>query len=260
MTFDIRTLAATYSDGFRIEPHAHRWGQLIYASHGVMKVIVEGNYWIVPPERAVWAPPGRRHEIVADGAFSMRTLYLAPRFAQQIATECRALSVSAFLRELILHIVQIGMLDTAVPTQRRLASVLLDQLRSAELLPLSIRMPQDRRALAIAERLRQNPSDPAELSELSKAAGASSRTVQRAFLSETGLRFTQWRQRLRLLHAVSLLGTGSSVTDAGLEAGYASTSAFVAAFRRQLGHTPAAYRFEKGPLDAGPSIEAIISR
>jgi AraC-like DNA-binding protein len=65
------------------------------------------------------------------------------------------------------------------------------------------------------------------------------------------LRFTQWRQRLRLLHAVSLLGTGASVTAVGLEAGYASTSAFVAAFRKQLGQTPAAHRFERRVLGAG---------
>jgi AraC-like DNA-binding protein len=66
--------------------------------------------------------------------------------------------------------------------------------------------------------------------------------VQRIFQSETGLRFAQWRQRLRLLHAVTLLGNGCSVTRAGQESGYASTSAFVAAFRKQLGETPMRYR------------------
>ena len=30
----------------------------------------------------------------------------------------------------------------------------------------------------------------------------------------------------------------ASVTEAGLEAGYASTSAFIAAFRKQFGTTP----------------------
>jgi AraC-like DNA-binding protein len=230
-------------------------GQLIYASQGVMRVTVEDNYWIVPPERAVWAPPGCRHEIVAAGAFSMRTLYLSHTLSGHFVNECRAVSVSSLLRELILHIVQIGMLDSRVATHRRLTGVLLDLLRTAEFPPLSIRMPQDRRARVVAERLRHHPSERADLSELASAAGASTRTLQRAFLSETGLRFTQWRQRLRLLHAVSLLGTGASVTAAGLEAGYASTSAFVAAFRKQLGHTPAAYRFECGSSADGISTD-----
>jgi AraC-like DNA-binding protein len=58
------------------------------------------------------------------------------------------------------------------------------------------------------------------------------------------MRFVEWRQRLRLLHAITLLEQGSSVTEAGAAAGYASSSAFVAAFRSQTGMTPR--RFGKG--------------
>ncbi|HEY6814764.1 MAG TPA: helix-turn-helix domain-containing protein, partial [Croceibacterium sp.] len=58
------------------------------------------------------------------------------------------------------------------------------------------------------------------------------------FLSETGLPCAHWRQRLRLLHGAAALGEGHSVTEAGLEAGYASTSAFIAAFRKHFGVTP----------------------
>jgi AraC-like DNA-binding protein len=65
------------------------------------------------------------------------------------------------------------------------------------------------------------------------------RTLQRIFLEEKGLRFVEWRQRLRLIHAVTALNAGASVTEAGAAAGYASTSAFIAAFRAQMGETPA---------------------
>jgi AraC-like DNA-binding protein len=58
------------------------------------------------------------------------------------------------------------------------------------------------------------------------------------FLAETGLPFIHWRQRLRLLHAATLLGGGSSLTDAAFDAGYSGTSAFTAAFRRHFGFTP----------------------
>jgi len=99
---------------------------------------------------------------------------------------------------------------------------------------------------AVADRLRENPSDPAELPELARFAGASTRTLQRAFRAETGLRFVEWRRRLRLLHAAALIGTGATVTSAGLDAGYQSTSAFVAAFRAELGVTPARMRSVRG--------------
>jgi AraC-like DNA-binding protein len=242
MAIDVRTLAATYYDGYHIEPHTHAWGQLIFAESGVMRVSVAQRLWIVPPERAVWAPPRSRHEIWAQGTFAMRTLYLAPRIAKLLNDECHAIEVSPLLRELIRHIVTLAMLDGAKKADRYLIGVLLDLLKTTQRLPLSIRMPTDRRARAVAERLSRDPADPVELQALAKETGASPRTLQRLFAAETGLRFAQWRQRLRLLHAITLLGNGSSVTDAGYAAGYGTTSAFIAPLRKQLGTTPTRYR------------------
>ena len=56
--------------------------------------------------------------------------------------------------------------------------------------------------------------------------------------------FARWRQRLRLLGAVERLGRGGSVTDAALDVGYSSVSAFVSAFGQEFGVTPG--RFAKG--------------
>ena len=53
--------------------------------------------------------------------------------------------------------------------------------------------------------------------------------------------FGRWRQQLRLLHALRQLASGEKVTAAALEAGYASTSAFISMFRKQLGTTPTRY-------------------
>jgi AraC-like DNA-binding protein len=239
MALELRSLAATYFDGQHIEAHMHPWGQLIYASEGLMRVHAEDRLWLVPPQRALWAPPRSRHEIFAQGTFAMRTLYLSERLCTLLPQSCEAIDVSPLLRELILFIVRNGMLDGAKRADRRTISFLVDQLASPEILPLSLRMPQDKRALQVAERLRGNPADDSGLDELAKDSGASARTLQRVFQAETGLRFAEWRRRLRLLHAASLISTGASVTTAGLDAGYKSTSSFVAAFRSEFGVTPA---------------------
>ena len=242
MSLLVRSLAATYYDGHHLEPHAHPWGQLIYAASGVMRVRAGAALWLVPPARAVWAPAGLEHEIWARGEFAMRTLYLEPGFARDLPGDCRALEVSPFLRELVLKIVGIGMLSAGDPRQRTLAEALQHELGDAEVLPLSLPLPADPRAVRAAERMQADPGADLQLAQLARLAGASVRTLQRLFLDETGLRIAEWRQRLRLLQAAGLLGSGASVTEAGLQAGYASTSAFIAAFRRQFGRTPARMR------------------
>lgn len=238
MALAVRSLAATYYDGFHIEPHRHGWAQLVYAVSGVMSVGAGGTLWIVPPARAVWVPAGAEHEIRALGDFSMRTIYFPPERVSHLPRECCALDIPPLLRELVLAIVAIQLIDEGDAEGMRLAAVAIDRIAAARALPLHLPLPSDPRAARLADRLRADPACPLELAQLAREAGASARTMQRLFLAETGLRFSEWRQRLRLLHGASLLGGGSSVTQAGLEAGYAGTSAFTAAFRKHFGFTP----------------------
>lgn len=238
MAIAIRCLAATYYDGFHIKPHRHHWGQLIYAGSGVMRVRAGGMLWIVPPARAVWVPVGAEHEIHGLGDFAMRTLYFPEAMVTQLPAECCALDVTPLLRELVLELVELCPIDEADEPAMRMTEVAIDRIAEARTLPLQLPLPSDPRALKLAEILRDDPSSQAGLAELAREAGASTRTIQRLFLSETGLPFAQWRQRLRLLHGASVLGAGKSVTEAGLEAGYSGTSAFTAAFRKHFGFTP----------------------
>jgi AraC-like DNA-binding protein len=241
MALVVRSLAATYFDGFHIEPHRHGWAQLVYAVSGVMSVRAGATLWIVPPARAVWVPAGTEHEIRALGDFAMRTVYFAPALAGPLPAECCALDVSPLLRELVLAIAAVQLIDEEDGEGMRLAAVAIDRIAASRTLPLHLPLPRDPRAVRLAERLRAEPACALELPALAREAGASPRTIQRLFLEETGLRFSEWRQRLRLLHGASLVGGGSSVTEAGLEAGYSGTSAFTAAFRRQFGVTPSQF-------------------
>jgi len=238
MAVAIRCLAATYYGGFHIKPHRHHWGQLIYAATGVMRVRAGGVLWIVPPARAVWVPAGAEHEIHGLGDFAMRTLYFPAAMVAHLPPGCCALDVPPLLRELVLALVERCPIDETDHAAMRLTAVAIDRIAEARTLPLQLPLPRDPRAFRLAELLRTDPASPADLADLARAAGASTRTIQRLFLAETGLPFAQWRQRLRLLHGAAALGEGKSVTEAGLEAGYAGTSAFIAAFRKHFGVTP----------------------
>jgi AraC-like DNA-binding protein len=107
--------------------------------------------------------------------------------------------------------------------------------------PLQLPAPRESRALHVAEILLDDPCDRRPLEVLCKAAGASKRTIERAFRADTGLTFGKWRQQLSLLHAIRLLAAGNDVTRVALDVGYSTPSAFIAMFRRALGTTPGDY-------------------
>ena len=237
----VRSLAVTYREGERIERHSHSWAQLIYAASGTMRVSTDEAAWLVPPTRAIWVPPRVPHEIHMRGQTAMRTLYIAPEAAAALPAHCRALEVSPLLRELVLHIVG-KMLRTDVAQDARLCGVLLDLLARSETTPLGLPLPKDPRARRLAERLLADPAAAAPLAGLAREAAASVRTLQRLFAAQTGLTIEAWRTRARLQHGLVQLTAGASVTAAALEAGYASPSAFIAAFRSAFGVTPARYR------------------
>lgn len=241
MEYALRSVGLSFSDGHVLHQHSHPWGQLIFAASGTMRVLAGDALWLVPPGRALWAPAGVRHEIQARGALAMRTIYVPPARGGALPATCAALAVDGLLRELILHIVGRGLLRADDAQAARLADVFLDRLVQARTLTLHLPMPRDARARKLAARLCADPSDARTLPALARLCGLGPRSVQRLFLGETGMRFVEWRQRLRLIQAVAALEMGASVTAAGAEAGYAGTSAFIAAFRQQMGATPARY-------------------
>ena len=151
------------------------------------------------------------------------------------------LNVGTLLRELILCGVDLPQLYALGGPEERLVLVLLDEIRAMQVAPLHLPQPRDPRLLKLATALGRDPADRRDLEQWSRAVAASPRTLARLFRRETGLTFGRWRQQLRLLRALEWLAGGRSVTDIALSLGYDSTSAFVAMFRRNLGHTPGRY-------------------
>ena len=240
--FAVRGLAITYRDGHWLDEHSHPWAQLVYAAEGVMQVATPQAAWLAPPTRAIWVPGGVPHRIDMRGRVAMRTLYLAPTDGDPRLAACRAIEVKPLLRELILHIVRLGMLDPRRPDHARMEGLLVDLLAESQTAPLQLPLPRDSRALAFAQRILGQPGAEVTLAELARGAGASLRTLQRLFLAETGLSLETWRGRARMQQAVVALSNGASVTGAALDSGYQSASAFIAAFKRAFGVTPARWR------------------
>ena len=140
----------------------------------------------------------------------------------------------------------LGATVTWTPRRRTHAELLLvDLLEPVPTISFEVRMPTDDRALRVAEMLIDNPADDRTLAAWGVDVGASSRTLARAFIAETGLPFARWRALVRLQRAMEALGSDEPVTEVARHVGYESASAFVAAFRRETGITPARYFHEQ---------------
>jgi AraC-like DNA-binding protein len=242
----VAAMAKDFADGHHIAPHSHERAQLIFAADGAMLVSTGEGTWAVPPQRAVWMPAGVTHEIRMAGAVAMRTLYVRGDASPRLPAQVRVLAVSPLLRELILRACELPMRYDEAGPDGRLMTLILDEIAALSPIALDLPLPRDPRLGRICRALRADPGDTRTLADWAREAGASSRTLARLFLKETGLPFAGWRQQARLLAAMAMLAAGQPITRIALDLGYDSPSAFTAMFRRALGAPPSHYF--RGPL------------
>jgi AraC-like DNA-binding protein len=132
-------------------------------------------------------------------------------------------------------------LKKTVKWQAHLIAVILYQMEAVQTIPLQLPHLSDPRLARIAEILVRDPRDGRTLAQLCRVSGAGKRSVERLFQQEIGMTFGKWRQQLRLMQGMRLLAEGAKVTDAALEAGYSTPSAFISMFKKALGTTPSSY-------------------
>ncbi|MFT3850935.1 MAG: helix-turn-helix transcriptional regulator [Propionivibrio sp.] len=221
-----------------IEPHAHPRGQLLWAAEGVLRVTTEEQLWIVPSSHAVWIPGNRFHHMVTETAARTRNLYIDSSYpVRGESRDCAVLLLTPLMREIILRLCAIDCGDDET-TFKRIGLVAIDELQRLESAPLHLPAGHDGRLRRLIGHMVRNPDERRPLTELSRIAGGSVRTLERLFAAETGMSFRRWRSRLRLLSAIEHLRQGKSSTTIAHSLGYRSASAFVAAFRQHFGCPP----------------------
>jgi AraC-like DNA-binding protein len=246
----VRAMSIGFSSGYHWAQHGHAWGVLVWASFGIITVNVDALVWVVPPQQAVWIPAGIAHDVHLAGRGTLRQVYIAAPQSLALPATPGVMQVTPLVRELLHRMCTLGALHPHIDSHRRLFEVLTDELHAASIGPLELPMPRDERARRAAQAVRDSPAASHDVSSLARRAHASVRTLERLFRAETGVSFGIWRQRARLVHAMTLLADGESVTRTALAVGYDSTSAFVSAFRRATGVTPGRYAGIRHPPES----------
>jgi len=230
-----------YRAGYWDPPHSHDRAQLLYASSGVMSVIVDRANYVVPPQRAVWIPSNMSHEVRCRSQVSLRTLYVDEARAGMNRRDSHVIEISDFLRALILEIARVEDRKDRGIREQRISDLILDELRQMPRAPFQAPLPDDFRLTRVCREILANPADKRSLDELAAVAGMGRRTFTRLFKEQTGMGVAAWRQQIRLMEGISMLSAGKPVTSVAYDVGYDSPSAFTAIFHRSFGVPPSHY-------------------
>ncbi len=228
--------------GAVFDRHCHPVHQLAWTDAGVLEVVTDDGVWVLPPTRALWLPANLPHQTSANAATLLRGIYLDPGRCPIKWRRARAVAVNELLAALLRY------LSTELtPTSRSRAEALVpDLLQPLDTISIRVAIPTDDRAREVAEALLADPADPRTLTQWGRAVGASARTLTRGFHDGTGVSFNRWRTSARIRAALPLLATGTPISQVATAVGYETASAFVAAFRREVGTTPGAYFSSRG--------------
>jgi AraC-like DNA-binding protein len=248
--FAVRSMASDFKAASVLPLHAHDWHQLIYVSAGLMSVSTEVGSWVAPASWAIWVPADMLHGIrfVRDSAF--RTVYFRPDWADSAPKVCTVIAVSPLLRELVLRTIEIGQLDRRDATETCIATLMVSELRQSGTRALDLRQPTGTAMCRAAQLMAGGEPRAATVASLARAVGLGTRTFERRFFAETGMTPGRWRQQQAFLAGLEQLAIGASIKSVAAQAGYATASAFIAAFRKNFGTSPGNY-FDKNTKNEG---------
>lgn len=234
--FAILSESVFVSSPLEFEPHEHPLHELVWVRGGTMTVRLSDSVVTVPDGYALWIPEGTVHSGRTTAKTTLFDALFDPQRSPIGFTTPMTVEVTPVLASLLAYLEDTELTDEA---RLRAEAVVFDVLIPAEQ-QLSLRVPHVERLDPIVTALLTDPADDRPLEDWAELAGVSERTVARLFRTHTGLSLTQWRQVLRIHHALSLLTEGRTVQEVSELAGYAQASTFIASFKRVMGTTPGA--------------------
>jgi AraC-like DNA-binding protein len=218
----------------------HSWGEFIYSFCGLTEVKMGKHNLLAPPHLGLWIAPQTEHTCFNHQETAYCSLYIRKDLCAGMPGQTCALLVSPLVRAILEHLRDAASPEThpSQPQYNRLLRVLVDQLATCQATGSFMPHTDDPELHAILQALRDNPGDNRSLGELATAFHLTERTLMRRCRSKLGMSLTEWRQRLRLVTALPRLREGHSVESVALDLGYATSSAFIAMFRRLTGSSP----------------------
>lgn len=224
-----------------VTPHSCLWGDFNFSLNGLLEFSIDQQRYLSPPSYGIWIPPQTEHCSIAldQQVTHYICIRLHPTLCKQFSKRCQTLTVQPFLRQTVHEILtHQKSKNYSANYQQHLLQVLLDQLTFApcydQYLPQSHHvvlepiLKQLANPLRFAETLQQVLAE-FELSE---------RHILRLSQRELSMSISEWRNRSKIIYAITQLHRGNSIKKISLELGYKQSSSFIEFFKRYTGQTP----------------------
>ncbi len=218
--------------------HCHDFGQLISAAAGSMYVGTPDRVLLLSPAMAIWIPPDQQHWMRYGSNNVMHYVDVNCDEAVRLGPDCRVVAMTPLLDALFVAAMPEATKTRTTTHNTALHTLLRHELLAAKDVPLTLALPKDARLQGIAQTALDDPGSVRSVVAWLSDVPASRKTIERLFIAETGMPPSKWLRHVRVLHAVSLLASGASVTSVAFDMGYESTSAFSYMFRQTLGISP----------------------
>ncbi len=224
---------------------------LLYASTGAFSLTVGNARWLLPPQRAAWLPAQTPMRLVATGTGMTSSVLFTQEALSALPFNCRVFTITPLAREMLLHAMQWDRTrdpNPALSTNQRAATFfcsLADVCLELATAPDEFWLPQAQSSEldAALDYTLTHLDSTLTVGDVAAAVSVSERTLARRFADETGMTWSQYVRRARLIRAMELLAASESkVIEIAYAVGFTSLSAFNHAFRDFAGETPSSYR------------------
>lgn len=219
-------------------PRRQPWGKIGFALTGVMEVSAADRRFLSPPHYATWIPPDTLHQCHNRDSVRFVSIYLGTQLCDAMPDVPCTLALSPLVRAILADFQAREVTVPETDDDVRLARVLMDQFAKARRCPSYLPVTDDPLIQPITDALQARPNDRRSLADWAEMSGTTERTVSRRFQRCLGISFNEWRQRLKLVVALSRIDQGDAVQDIAQDLGYSTPSAFIAMFRKLTGASP----------------------
>jgi len=225
--------------------HFHDVHEIEYACRGVVEVRTQAGHYLLPPHQAAWIPAGLQHQTTLNADGQTLAVLFEPRLVPAAGDRVRIIAVSALLRELMFYSERwpISRAESGLEADsffQTLGYVVAEALEDER--PLNLPVSADPVVAAATDYTRAH-LDRVTISDVTRAAAVSERTLRRLFSTHLGMSWRSYLLRARVLRSMVLLAQPDrSILEVSIAVGFDDVSAFARSFARHCGETPSAYK------------------